>query len=74
MATVINNPTNDSNGAGTIVGIVFAVVIVALLFIYALPRLRGTTAANGTPSTNINVTLPSADGTGGATGGATTGQ
>jgi hypothetical protein len=65
MATVINNPTSEGGGAGTIIGIVLAIIIVALLFIYLLPRLQGTPATNTTPSANINVSLPSADGTSG---------
>jgi hypothetical protein len=59
MATVINNPTSEGSGAGTIIGIVLAVIIIALLFIYALPRLRGT-AAPASPSASVNVTLPTA--------------
>lgn len=62
MATVINNPS-EGTGAGMIIGIVVAVILIALLFIYGLPALKGDGASN-TPSANINVQLPSAnDGT-----------
>lgn len=64
MATVINNPPSEGSGAGTILGIVIVVAIIALVLVYALPRLRGTTA-NQAPSANINVTLPSVGGSGG---------
>jgi hypothetical protein len=57
MATVINNPSEGS-GAGTIIGIVVAIILIALLFIYGLPALRGGTT--NSPGTNINIdaTLP----------------
>ena len=54
MATVINNPSSDTNGGGlsVILGIIVAVIIIALFFLYALPALRGVGRSNGT---NINV-------------------
>lgn len=57
MATVINNPPSEGSGAGTIIGLVLAVIIIALLFIYGLPMVRGTndTAA---PGANVNINLP----------------
>lgn len=61
MTTTINNTGEGGGGAGMILGIVIAVIIIALLFIYGLPALRGTTATPTTSSdTNINVTLPGA--------------
>jgi hypothetical protein len=63
MATVINNPSEGS-GAGAIIGIVIAIILIALLFIYGLPALRGGNAGTPGPSANINVDLPSG-GTGG---------
>lgn len=57
MATVINNPT-ESSAAGTIVGLVIAVLLIALLFIYGLPALRGSAPASNGPSANIDVNLP----------------
>lgn len=68
MATVINNPSEGS-GAGTILGIVVAVIIIALLFIYGLPALRGT-GSTQPAGTNINVELPSVN-TGGGEGSGT---
>jgi hypothetical protein len=53
MPTIINNPSGTSeggNGLGMVVGVLLAIVILALFFIYALPSLR--TRNN---STNINV-------------------
>jgi hypothetical protein len=68
MATVINNPSNEGSGAGTIIGIVIAVVLVALLFIYGLPALRGTDTTPA-PGASVNVTLPTgSSGDGGDTG------
>ncbi len=62
MATVINNPgDNGSTGAGVIIGVVVAIILVAVIFIYGLPALRESNNS-GTPSANINVTLPSGNG------------
>lgn len=60
MATVINNPGDNSSGAGIIIGLVVAVVIVALIFIYGIPALRASNRA-AAPSANVNVTLPSSN-------------
>ena len=61
MATIINNPGDSSDrnagGTGLIVGILLAVLMVALFFLYLLPAMRNqTTQPSGT---NINVELPS---------------
>lgn len=67
MATVINNPSDNGSGAGTVIGILVALILVALLFIYGLPALRGG-ASTGTPNTtpgasaNIDVNLPTSGG------------
>lgn len=67
MATVINNPPNEGSGAGAILGVVVVIAVIALVLVYALPRLRGgTTAANPAPSASVNVTLPSAGDNGGS--------
>ncbi len=53
MATVINNPSSDTGGgAGVLLGIIVAVIIITLFFVYALPGLRGLSRSGGT---NINV-------------------
>ncbi len=66
MTTVINTPgqgnSNDS-GAGLVIGIIIALVLIALFFIYGLPALREQPEADTKPSTTINVELP----TGGTT-------
>lgn len=63
MVTVINNPgENSSTGAGVIIGIVVAIILVGVIFIYGLPALRGSANNSGTPSTNVNVTLPTGNG------------
>ena len=71
MATIINNPgENSSSGAGVIVGLVVAVILVAVIFIYGIPYLRSNnTGASNTPSANINVTLPGANKDNGGTSG-----
>lgn len=63
MATVINNPGQgqgtggDGEGAsvGLILGIVVAVILVALFVIYGLPAMRGTNTA---PGTDVNIQTP----------------
>lgn len=65
MATVINNPPSEGSGAGAILGVVIVIAIIALVLVYALPRMRGTTAANPAPSASVNVTLPSSGDNGG---------
>jgi hypothetical protein len=64
MTTVVNNP-GEGGGAGTIIGVVIAIILIALLFIYGLPALRGGGTSNA-PSANIDVNLPN-PGTGGGT-------
>ena len=64
MATVINNPSDNGSGAGTVIGILIAIILIAVLFIYGLPALRGssptTSTANTTPgaSASVDVNLP----------------
>ncbi len=81
MTTVINNPgehgannnNNDGGGSGLIIGVLVSLVLIALFFIYILPMIRANnTAQPQTPAeTNINVTIPKPDTTGGTTGAAT---
>lgn len=66
MNTIINNPGNtgdgESTGVGLILGIILAIVIIALFFVYALPAIRGTsTPQNGT--VDVNIKLPPGDNT-----------
>jgi hypothetical protein len=54
-----------------VVGILVAIIIIVLFFVYGLPALRGSNQPNGT---NINVTVPgiggdNSGGTGGGGGG-----
>jgi hypothetical protein len=63
MTTVVNNP-GEGSGAGTIIGIVVAIILIALLFIYGLPAIRGGSAP--APGANINVTVPTGSSGGGA--------
>lgn len=68
MATIINNPSggdSSHSGVGLIIGIVLALVVIVLFFIYGLPALRNLGGGGG--GTNINVTLPEGTPGGGAT-------
>lgn len=61
MTTIINTPPSvDSadSGLGLVLGIIVAIMILVLFFIYGLPYIRD----NSTPkndSINVNVQLPS---------------
>jgi hypothetical protein len=68
MATVINNPrqgTEDS-GMGLVLGVIIAIVLIALFWIYALPAIRNVSPPTTQPQggTNINVQLPNPSGGG----------
>ncbi len=70
MATVINNPSSEDSGVGVIIGVLVAIILVVLFFVYGLPALRGPAPAdNG--GINVNVDLPSGggDSSGGSGGG-----
>ncbi len=62
MATVINNPggsDGESTGVGMIIGIILAIVVIALFLIYGIPAMRGGNTNNPPAGgTNINVNLP----------------
>lgn len=65
MATIINNPGESSGGtdsaAGMIIGIVIAIILIALFVIYGLPALRQNSTdpnANQPDTTNVNVSIP----------------
>ncbi len=54
MTTIINPGNNESSGAGLVVGVIIAIVLIALFVIFGLPAIR-----NGKNSgTNINVQVP----------------
>jgi hypothetical protein len=75
MKTVVNNPgggtSSESSGVGLILGVIVAIVLIGLFFVYGLPALQGTPSpAAQTGGTNVNVTLPNTGtGTSGTSGG-----
>ena len=70
MATIIQDPgdrevvreVHDGGGSGVIVGVLLALVIIALILFYGVPRFRhsGTNGATGT--LNVNVQTPASNG------------
>ena len=70
MATIINTPGtsgNNDSSAGLVVGIIVAIVVVALILLYAIPGLRKN-SGNTTNSPSINIQPPSGS-SGGSSGG-----
>ena len=58
MTTIINTPPSGSNsdsGLGLILGVLIAIALVALFFVYGLPAIRKSQTPNNT--TNI-ITIP----------------
>lgn len=63
MTTIINNPNGETasdSAAGIIIGVIFALILVALFIVYGLPALRNnqSTTTENPSTTNINVTVP----------------
>jgi hypothetical protein len=62
MATVINTPSagqSESGAAfGTIIGIVLAVIVAALLLFYGIPYLRTVSTPQAQPGINIDTQIP----------------
>lgn len=62
MATIINNPpkTDEEQGIGVgfIIGIILAVIIGVLLFMYGLPMLQSSLASEREAQTIIEVQVP----------------
>ncbi len=64
MATIINTPpSGDSSdsGAGIVLGVIVALVLITLFLVYVLPTFRSAPSqSQSTPNgINVNVTLPS---------------
>ena len=64
MSTVINNPGNnptpvavESSGAGPIVAVLIALVLVVIFFVYILPAIRSSQAPQS-GTVNVNLKLP----------------
>lgn len=72
METIINNPSGgnkESSGVGLVVGVLLAIAVIVLFFVYGLPALRGKPASAPTNNgVDVNVTLPGSDSTAPASG------
>lgn len=61
MTTIVNTPpTGESadSGLGLILGIIIALVLVALFFVYGLPAIRANNIAPKANNVDVNVQLP----------------
>lgn len=62
--------TDAGNGLGAIVGVIFGIILLALLLFYGLPYLRGAATNNGSSIPNridVNLNTPGTN-NGGGTG------
>lgn len=67
MVTVVNSPgpgETESSGVGLVIGVLLAIVVIVLFFIYGLPALRTSQTQNQTPQntspggSNIQINVP----------------
>ena len=62
MTTVINTPpanNGDASGLGFVVGVLFVIVVIGLLVLFALPYVKNTNeGAAPTKNVNVNLQLP----------------
>lgn len=67
MTTIVNTPGNsDSGGSGLIIGVIVAIVVIALFFLYGLPAMRGNPAPADNGKIDVKVELPAPTGNTGA--------
>ncbi len=59
MTTIINTPggQSDDSGLGFILGVIVAILLIAVFFVYALPALR----QDDKPEATITIPLPGGD-------------
>lgn len=50
MPIIVNNPNGSDSGSGYVVGIIVAIVLLVLFFIFGLPALRGNMQNTNTPT------------------------
>jgi hypothetical protein len=63
MTTIINTPPageSADSGLSLIFGIIIALILVALFFVYGLPAIRSNGVAPKANDVNVNVKLPPA--------------
>jgi hypothetical protein len=59
MPTIINNPSGESDsGLGMVLGVIIALILIALFFVYGLPALRNASTPQSGGTTNIQVEVP----------------
>lgn len=68
MTTILNTSPSGNNtdsGMGIVIGVIVAIILIALFFVYALPALRNSNNAATSASTpantsgaSINLSLP----------------
>ncbi len=58
MATVINNPSDNSGGSGILIGVIVAALFMVVIFVYGLPLVMKDKDTVQNPSAAINLELP----------------
>lgn len=65
MTTIINTPPageSSDSGLGVLLGVILAIVLIALFFIYALPAIRDNkNTAPQSSNINVDVKLPATE-------------
>ncbi|MDD5050934.1 MAG: hypothetical protein PHV93_04350 [Candidatus Pacebacteria bacterium] len=60
MATIINTPgtPSEDSGLGIVLGVLIAIIVIVLFFVYGLPAIRGNQTPQTSNGINVNVSLP----------------
>lgn len=56
MTTIINTPGNtEDSGIAIIIGVLVAIIVITLFFLYGLPAIRGTSPQSSNSTVDINI-------------------
>lgn len=64
MTTVINTPPSaesSDSGLGLVLGVILALILVALFFVYGLPAIRNNNAVPQNGNIDVNITVPASE-------------
>ena len=61
MTTIVNTPSSgesSNSGLGLVFGVILALILVALFFIYGLPAIRNNNAVPQNGNIDVNISVP----------------